>query len=219
MTDVLKTPEKKTIRRALIAAALTALERDGWKVQKEKGGVRGRIRTITKAGRTQLAAIRTSQDTWIAFPRNEHDTKWATLSDVDVVVAASVDDAESPKFAQVHMFDAKELGERFDRAYSARKKAGYSITLGRGVWISLYREESNEPVVNVGAGIGLVHEPFARMPLADLLGSNGSRPPVAPPKAEKGSDDSFQSLIAQAKESLARELGVDPGSIRITVEA
>ena len=141
MTDVLNTPEKKAIRRALIAAAFATLEREGWKVGRGKGGVKGRVREITKDGQTQLAAIRTSQDHWIAFPRNQfprsqRDTKWVTLADVDLVVAAAVDDPTQPKFAQVHIFDAKDLRERFDRSYAARRKAGHNIPVGRGMWVS-----------------------------------------------------------------------------------
>jgi hypothetical protein len=58
---------------------------------------------LTKGGKTKLISIRTSQSTWIAFPRDEKDEKWGTLSDVDAVVAAWVDDAETPRFAQVHL--------------------------------------------------------------------------------------------------------------------
>ena len=49
-----------------------------------------------------------------------------TLSDIDVVLAVSVDDRHDPKFAQVHMIEADEMRQRFDRAYSARIAAGYS---------------------------------------------------------------------------------------------
>jgi hypothetical protein len=220
MTDVLKTPEKKRIRRALIAAALAVLNKEGWKVSQEGSKVKGRVRQITKNGRTHLAAIRTSQDGWIAFPRNRKDTKWVTLSDVEVVVAASVDDSAQPKFAQVHIFDAKELRDRFDRAYAARRKAGHSIPVGRGIWISLYLQESEDPVNRVGAGIGLEHPPVGLIPLDEQPASGGGRPPVTPPSATAGDSDDFEPLtIPQAKERLARTLGVDPGSIKITVEA
>src|SRR5688500_12007934 len=71
LADVSKTPEKKRIRRGLINAALATLEREGWKVARVKGGGKGRVRRITKNGKSQLAVVRTTQDTWIAFPRNE----------------------------------------------------------------------------------------------------------------------------------------------------
>jgi hypothetical protein len=223
MTDVLKTPEKKRIRRALVGAALQVLEKEGYKVGGGKGGLKGRVRQIAKNGRSQLASIRTSQDHWIAFPRNEKDTKWGTLSDVDVVVVAAVDDTAKPKFAQVHIFDAKEVRSRFDRAYAARRKADHQIDLGRGVWVSLYHEEKTEPVYHVGAGIGLVHPPIAKIPLDELAVSNGDGPPVLPttPENTVGISDvaDFAPLtIPQAKVRLARTLGVDPASITITVQ-
>jgi hypothetical protein len=71
---------------------------------------------LTKGGKTKLISIRTSQSTWIAFPRDEKDEKWGTLSDVDAVVAAWVDDAETPRFAQVHLIPGDEMRDRFDRA-------------------------------------------------------------------------------------------------------
>lgn len=221
MTDVSKTEGKKIIRRALVNAALVTLERQGWKAARVKGHGKGRVRRITKNGHSQLAVIRTTQDTWIAFPRNEDDTSWVTLDDVDVVVAASVDDPADPKFALVHMFDAKEIRERFDRAYAARRAADHSIPVGRGVWVSLYREEGTNPIQNVGAGAGLAHPPIARVPLDEADPRGGGPPPVTPPRPTPGTGDAEdESLtIAQAKARLARTLGVDPSSIKITVEA
>ena len=85
------------------------------------------LRKITKDGKEQLVSIRTTQDTWIAFPRDKSNTRWVTLSDVDAVVAVSVDDPHDPKFANVHMIDGNEMRFRFDRAYAARLKAGHTI--------------------------------------------------------------------------------------------
>ena len=67
-----------------------------------------------------------------------------TLSEVDAVVAVSVDDYYNPRFAQVHMIDGNEMRERFDRACAARLKAGHAIPLGRGVWVSLYLPDSDK---------------------------------------------------------------------------
>src|SRR5438034_4859928 len=143
MANVTKTPEKKRIRRLLVNAALSTLEKEGWKVARVRGGGKGRVRRITRGNKNLLAAIRTSQDEYIAFPRTDDDSAWATLSEVDVVVAAAVDDARNPKFAQVHIFDAGDLRQRFDRAYAARRAAGHTIPVGRGVWVSLYRSEEH----------------------------------------------------------------------------
>lgn len=225
MTNIAKTSEKKRIRRILVSAALTTLERDGWKVARVRGGGKGRVRRITKGGKSLLAAVRTSQIEWIAFPRNDDDTAWVTLSDVDVVVAAVLDDAANPKIAKVHLFDAAELRERFDRAYAARRAAGHTIVVGRGVWVALYLDEATDPPSHVGAGIGSIHPPIAQIPLRDVpvvdAGLAHSVPPPAAPTSATGDDlDDEQPLtIPQAKARLARTLGIDPGSIKITVEA
>jgi hypothetical protein len=105
-------------------------------------------------------SLRTTQDTWIAFPRDNTDQKWVTLSEVDTVVAISVDDADEPRFAQVHVVDGHEMRDRFDRAYDARRAAGHTIPVGRGVWVSLYQREAQSPANRVGAGAGLDHLRF-----------------------------------------------------------
>lgn len=219
MTDVSSTPEKKRIRRFLINAAISTLESQGWKVARVKGGGKGRVRRITKENASQLAVIRTTQDTWIAFPRNQDDTKWVTLSDVDVVVAASVDDPANPRFALVHLFDADEIRDRFDRAYAARRAADHSIPLGRGVWVSLYDDEGTSPVQRVGAGAGIAHPPIARVPLGEADPVEACVP-VATHQSDGASHADEEPLtIAQAKDRLARTLGVAPSNIKITVEA
>ena len=112
------------------------------------------------------------------------------------------------------MLAADEMRKRFDRAYSARIKAGYSIPLGRGVWVSLYDSEANDPVTLVGAGAGLAHPPIASVPLEP----NESR--TDGEGHSTGKTDREEPLtIAEAKRRLAMTLGVDPSSIKISVEA
>src|SRR5262245_30293778 len=138
MTNVFATPVKVTRRDSLFQAGLDTLKRDGWKVERIPGFGKSSVRRITKGGKRLKVAIRTTQDTWIAFPRTQDDKGWVTLSDVDVVIAVSVDDPDEPRFAQVHWIDAEEMRDRFDRAYAARMAAGHTIPLGRGVWVPLY---------------------------------------------------------------------------------
>jgi hypothetical protein len=222
MTDVLKTEEKKVIRRALIAAAFSALNLEGWKVESAKGEIRGRVRRITKNGQSKLAAIRTSQDHWIAFPRTEDDSKWLTLSSVDVVIAAVVDDPTNPQSARVHMFDARDLERRFDRTLEARRKEGHQIQLGRGLWLPVYEQHGDHQVYFVGGGIGVDSPAIATVSLSDASIRKGSTPPpfdgsVKP--APTDNDDDGESLtIAQAKPRLARMYGVDPANIKIIIE-
>ncbi len=211
MTNVLGTYEKISRRERLFQVGVQTLQQQGWKVEKIPGFGKSSVRRITKGGQNRKVSIRTSQDTWIAFPRNDRNDSWVTLSDVDVVLAVSVDHYHEPKFAQVHFIEADEMLERFDRAYAARLKAGYKIPLGRGVWVPLYHPDESEPVTHVGGGAGLDHPHIARIPL---------EPEKPDSDASKGLDDGDQPLtIAEAKRRLAITLGVDPSSIKITVEA
>lgn len=57
------------------------------------------------------------------------------------------------------------MWSRFNRIYEARLKAKNKIPVGRGVWVSLYLPEANDPVNRVGAGAGLELPPFAEVPL------------------------------------------------------
>src|SRR5438552_708962 len=157
MTNVSATPEKLSIRANLFRSAETALENEGWSVERIARSGKSSVRRITKGKLEKTVSIRTSQDTWIAFPRTQDDRSWATLADVDYVVAASVDSRDNPHFAKVHLIEGNEMRARFDRAYAARKKAGYAMPVGRGIWLSLYEKELNDPVTLVGAGAGLDH--------------------------------------------------------------
>ena len=215
MANIYGKPEKAELRRKLFAIGIQTLERDGWQVERVPGGGKSSVRRIKKGGQSKLVSIRTTQDTWIAFPRDKLDKKWGTLSDVDYVLAVSVDDAEEPRFAQVHMIDGDEMRDRFDRAYSARKAAGHSMQTGRGVWVSLYHKEAKDPTNRVGAGAGLKHPAIARVPLrGGNDGGNGPRP-VRRPTPDVG-----QALtIPEAKERVALGLGVDPSCVKITIEA
>lgn len=214
MTNIFVSPEKAPRKDRLFQIGVEALVKDGWKVERIPRFGKSSVRQITKGRQSRRVSIRTSQDTWIAFPRNAGDNGWSTLSDVDVVLAVSVDSADDPKFAQVHMIEADEMRQRFDRAYAARKAADYEIQLGRGVWLPLYHADATDPVTHVGGGAGLEHPAIARVPLEpDELDHDTTAD-------RQGGDNNEQRLtIAEAKRRLAVSLGVDPSSIKITVEA
>jgi hypothetical protein len=214
MTNIFVTPEKEPRRNRLFQIGVETLQEHGWKVERIAGIGKSSVRRITKGAKTRKVSIRTSQDTWIAFPRNKADNGWVTLSDVDVVLAVSVDNTDDPKFAQVHMIEGNEMRERFDRAYGARMAAGYNIPLGRGVWVPLYHPDAPDPVTHIGGGAGLDHPAIAHIPL-DPQGSDSDDDSDA-----KNADHKDRPLtIAEAKRRLAMTLGVDPSSIKITVEA
>ncbi|HEY8124377.1 MAG TPA: hypothetical protein VIF88_03020 [Methylocystis sp.] len=221
MTNVYGSPEKVSMKTQLFNIAVEALQKAGWKVERVQGSGKSSVRRIIKGSQSKVVSIRTTQDTWIAFPRVEGDKGWRTLDEVDAVVPVSVDDRHNPKFAKVHLIDGDEMRDRFNRAYVARKKAGHSIPIGRGVWVSLYLPEAQDPVSHIGAGAGLKFPPIATVPLTPEL--------VAAIEVEKGADERETHVvdeieeaplsIAQAKRRLAKTLGVDAANIKITVEA
>lgn len=214
MTNIFPTPEKMTMKTFLFSAAVSALERDGWKVGRVDGSGKSSVRRITKGAVSKIVSIRTTQDRSIAFPRTEGDKAWRTLDEVDAVVAASVDDKENPQSANIHLLPGDEMRDRFNRTYAARKKAGHTIPIGRGVWLSLYATESKSPVHFVGAGAGVAHPAFAKVPLdpTALI----SRDDEA--ELEEATGNETPLTIAEAKRRLGLTFNVDPANIKIIVE-
>lgn len=218
MTNVSAHEDKVRRRRRLFQVGLEALKKEGWRVERVQGSGKSSLRRITKGGESKLVTIRTTQDTWIAFPRERDDSDWVTLANADLVMAVSVDDQHDPRFGQAHLIDGDEMRDRFDRAYSARLAAGHSIPTRRGVWVSLYQQEAQDPVNRVGAGAGLEHPAILRVPLDAPEPYERSEEVEGFEEADSGGAD--ESLtIAEAKRRLALTFGVDPSSVKITIEA
>jgi hypothetical protein len=214
VTNVYKTPDKAEIKRRLFEIGVQALKDAGYRVGRAGGG--SSVRQIIKEGeKPKLVSIRTTQDRHIAFPPKKGGG-WRTLDDVDMVVAVSVDDRETPRYAWVHFLPGDDMRARFNRTYEARRAAGLRMPNGRGVWLSLYKEESSDEPRRVGAGAGLVNPKVAVVP----LDKNGGGPLPAPtPQASRPVEPSDRLTIAEAKRRLAASLGVDESSIKIFVEA
>jgi hypothetical protein len=224
MTNVLKTPEKRATRAGLFALAVETLESEGWKVSRVPRGGKASLRLITKGTKSHKVSIRTSQDTWIAFPRKTGSDGWITLDDVDYVIAVSVNDRQTPTEARVHMVPADDARARFDRAYAARKAANYALPSGRGIWLSLYEREVADPVSLVGAGMGLDYKPLAVLDL-----TKSSLPSLEERADELSTDENVDAATAseaapgvltipEAKRRLARTLGVPESAIKISIE-
>lgn len=217
MTNVSATKEKLTMRGFLFEQAVRALEKNGWRVERIQGAGKGSIRRITKGSQVKTVTIRTSQDTWIAFPRNATDTGWATLEDADFVVAASVDDRANPQFAKIHVIAADKVRARFDRLYAAKKAAGHTIPIGRGVWLSLYQQESKEPVSLVGAGIGLEEKPHLIAPLPTSTIDEDESDATTEAELTPAVPGDPPLTIIEAKRRLAATFGVKEEDIKITI--
>lgn len=209
--------EKTDLRRKLFQCGVQALENEGWTVSRIPKGGKASLRQIEKGDQICKVSIRTTQDTWFAFPRKADDAGWLTLDDVDYVMAVSVNDRDAPAAAYCHLIPGEEVRKRFDRAYKARRDAGQSIPQGRGLWLSLYEQEAAEPVNRVGAGMGLQYPAVATFDLSNLAAStNGG----SVDHDEDDDDDAIEAplTIKEAKKRLALSLGVPETSIKITVE-
>jgi hypothetical protein len=227
MANVYATKEKVDLRNVLFNLGVQALEEQGWKVERVLGSGKSSMRRISKDRETKLVSIRTTQDTYIAFPRDRHDKSWVTLSEVDQVIAVSVDDYYNPRFAKVHMIDGDDMRQRFDRAYAARREAGHTIPLGRGVWVPLYIEDSDKAPTHVGGGAGLAYPAVKCVPMdsEDLdnsphsQGSGGGIPGNPHPQTAAMGSEEPSLTISEAKRLLGITLGVNPSQIKIIVEA
>jgi hypothetical protein len=223
MTDVSSTPEKVATRRGLFRLGEKALQDQGWTISRVPRGGKSSLRQIIRGTEKKKVSIRTSQDTWIAFPRRP-DGSWVTLDEVDFVVAVSVNDRLSPTEARVHMIPGDEARDRFNRAYAARDKAGHTQPDGRGIWLSLYdRETPGGPVAHVGGGMGIDYKPILVHDLQkDPLAADGEPVGVADELASIAPAASGEAAapltIPEAKRRLAQTLGVPESAIRITVE-
>ncbi len=212
VTNVSATTGKVELRRYLFSLAERALEQAGWRVERIPGSGKGSVRRIVKGDETHVVSIRTTQDTWIAFPRTSDGDGWVTLDDVDFVIPVTVDDRDDPKWAAVYMVDAEEMRERFDRAYLARKAAGHTVQAGRGVWVSMFSTEDPKIVASVGGGIAVGKTPLLRVKIS------GNEEIEVKPASEPVTAVTSPLTVAEAKKRLAQTFGVDPEKIKIIIE-
>ncbi|HXQ46066.1 MAG TPA: hypothetical protein VN806_05580 [Caulobacteraceae bacterium] len=186
------------------------------------------MRQITRGREVHKVSIRTTQDTWIAFPRDRSGKAgWVTLDDVDFVVAASVNAKLNPTEARIHMIPGEEARERFNRAFAARKAARYTLPAGRGIWVSLYEKDAKDPVTHVGAGAGLAHPAIGVLDLTKSSLPTGGEEDVddeaedaeeAAQTAAGAPAEEAPLTIPEAKRRLAASLGVPESAIKITIE-
>lgn len=212
MTNVSATPEKLELRRRLFRLGEEALEREGWRIERVPGSGKASVRRIVRNGESQIVSIRTTQDTWIAFPRSTDDKGWVTLDDVDTVIAVTVDDRDAPKWAAAYKVSAQEMRQRFDRAYRARKNAGHSVPAGRGIWVSMFAKEDPAVVGTIGGGIAVGKNPMLRVGLSENTESDELPETVAAAPVEA------PLTIAEAKRRIALSFGVDPEKVKILIE-
>jgi hypothetical protein len=206
--------------RLMVEAAKRGAKAQGYELERVPGRGLSNIWKISKDGKTQLAAIRTTRDRWIAFGRLAKEAKWKTLNDVDTVIVASVDSKEEPENVEVFIFPADEVRKRFDASYAARVNAGIVMRNEFAIWVNLDLDKRNVPVA-VGSGIIEKYKPVAIFSIEKLLAENAVR--LATPSEDTDEAEALEraeapeprfTTIAQVM-TWAREQVADIAGVRV----
>lgn len=153
--------------RLMVSAALEGAQKLGYSVNKRPGRGLSNTYELTKDGKTVIAAVRTTQDRWIAFPPLNDGKNWKTLDDVDLVLVASVDDRIDPQYIDVYIFSAQEVRRRFNASYTARIQNGHTVRNNYGMWVLLDKGDDNV-VSQVGHGLAEDFDPITRFSIDKL---------------------------------------------------
>ena len=196
--------------KILVNKARHTVEGVGYEMQRVPGKGRSNVWELHKGNKKTIAAIRTTQDRYIAFLPLEE--KWKTLGDVDTVIVAAVDDIENPQNVEVYMFPADEVQKRFDEAYYARVKAGYKINEDVGMWVCLDPID-HDSLNGVGTGILRDHKPIAVLPLDDPGG--GASPAVTGDQSWSNQCETISDIITAARRRIAQISGMPEQSIQL----
>ena len=160
--------ERKLSLTKMLDHAGQGLDKAGYQSQRMQKIGRKRVWALEKDGKTTIAAVRTTQDRWFAFPRKGDG--WKTLDEVgaDAVVVAAVDDPDRPRNIEVYIFPADEVRQRFNENYQARGEAGHAIVATHqghfGMWIALDRQPAGSASA-VGSGLAEDYPAVAVVPM------------------------------------------------------
>lgn len=202
----------------LVKAGRQAAEAEGYELDRQPGRGRSNIWKAKRDGKEQLACIRTTRDRWIAFPPMKGG--WKTLDKVDLVIVAAVDDADDPRHAEVFIFEADEVRERFNDSYKARIEDGQSIRDDFGMWVCLDRYDRDVPA-SVGSGLAEEHEPIAVYSLSELTvsGEAQDREPSEVDEDRRIKEpQTIAEVLAGASADIAKIAGVDPSSVKLDLK-
>jgi hypothetical protein len=201
----------------LVEAAKRALRERGYDVVRMPGRGLSNMFKITKAGKTELAAIRTTQDRYFAFNPTDKGG-WKTLDEVEYVVIAAVDTPGAVQKFIVHMFPAADVRQRFSDALKARLAAGYEKK-DFAMWIALDADPSGSPV-SVGSGIaekyaaiGVYSANEATLPASGMQ-AEGSTAAVAPAL----NPTSIAEVLQKAREQVAVLAGVPVQAVTLELK-
>lgn len=204
MENRLKKMGESASWKLLIRAAQKGAENAGYTMKRLPGRGLSNTWDVTKDGKTQKACIRTTRDRWMAFPPLKGGRTWKTLSDMDLVLCAAVDDRENPQNVDVYLFPADEVRKRFDASYAARADDGQVLRDGYGMWVMLDKGDDQVPS-KVGHGLAVDYPAIDRFTIDELeseLGS-ASNTEVSEPEAEVLAREEAPTPLATVAEVLS----------------
>jgi hypothetical protein len=154
----------------MVDAAKRGLEGEGYRLKRLPGRGLSNVWKAEREGKFHSVSVRTTRDRWIAFPPLNGGSKWKTLDDVDLVAVAAVDSKEAPRNIEVYLFPARDVRQRFDAAYRARRKADQVVRDDFGMWVGLDKDSRGVPA-SVGSGIKEQYPPIAVYSIDELRSS------------------------------------------------
>jgi hypothetical protein len=186
----------------LVNAAKRGAEEMGYTLHRVPGRGLSNVWKLEKDGHSVLAAIRTTQDRWIAFAPLANGAKWKTLDDVALVLVAAVDSIENPQNIETYIFPSNTIRNRFDAAYAARAAAGHTNRDDFGMWVAL-DQDPRGLASSVGSGIVEEFDPVATYPMSD--------PSLSRPQLAEDAED--RPIGAEAQEIQTGALAGQPETI------
>ena len=226
MTNRLNTLSESARWRLLVDAAKQGAQEQGYVLSRIPGRGLSNVWNMEKDGKSQVGAIRTTRDLWIAFPPLEGGTKWKTLDDAELVVVASVDSKDDPQNIEIYIFPAQEVRKRFNAAYAARMKAGHVQKDNYGMWVALHPDERGI-ASSVGSGIAKqypavaiysIEALMAAKPDETLQGGEEQPEPGEEVEPEFPRLTTIADVMAWARERVAEIAGVRVEAVKLDLK-
>lgn len=203
----------------LASAATRGLEEQGYELKRLPGRGRSNVYTAEIDGKSFRTSIRTTKNRSFAYPSAENGAKWKTLDDADLVVVAAVNSRANPQDVEVYLFDAAEVREQFNAAYSARTDAGLTVRENFGMWLRLDKDDRDIPR-SVGTGLGDSHPPIAIYSIDELTSddNHGSMSMSKHPNSMSSELSTIAEVVDWARQRISLLAGVDTDAVKLDLK-
>ena len=203
----------------LVEAAKRALRHAGYSLTRVPGRGLSNMYEVTRDGKNQRIAIRTSQDRYFAFNPLKSGG-WQTLNDVEFVVIAVVDKRSDTSAVEVFMFPAADVRQRFNASLKARLDAGH-VKRDFAMWLGLDADTSGSPG-SAGSGIVDKYRPIAVYPVDELLAPAKVKASAPEPQTSANAQQlqefrpaTIAEVLRWARERVAEIAGVRLDAVRL----